>query len=251
MFPLFPFYHMLLDNLTMPLASQVSDRLMHAFRPNTRKTYHRMFKDFLSFLVFVGLHLQQVNSSTMLSYMEYMVQNGYSHMNVSNNVAAIKSLSLVYGHDISHCLDNRVSFFIKSIKNNSQLSPTIRPLIDIEVLGHILQETTNLPYPAVYRPLYLLCFFSFLRISNILPHTIASFDVSRQLARGDMIFGSNQATIIIKWSKTIQDRKNIKTIHIPVLGNSPLCPVGCLKAMFKKFPAEKKSTSVSNSQSQW
>ena len=175
---------MLLDNITTRLTSQMSERLMHAFRLNTRKTYHRMFKDFLSFLVFVILQLQQVNSSTMLSYMEYMVQNGYSHTNVSNNVAAIKSLSLVYGQDISHCFDNTIPLFVKSIKNNSQLSLIVRPLIDVEVLGHILQEASKLPFPAVYQSLYLLCFFSFVRISNILPHTIASFDVSRQLTRG-------------------------------------------------------------------
>ena len=159
---------------------------------------------------------------------------------MSNNVAAIKSLSLVYGQDMSQCLDNRISLFVKSIKNNSQLAPTVRSLIDVEVLGHILQAATKFPFPVVYLPLYLLFIFSFLRISNILHHTIASFDVSRQLARGDIIFGNDQATIIIKWSKTIQDRTNITTIHIPVLGNSPLCPVASLKSMLiLKFPAEK------------
>ena len=83
------------------------------------------------------------------------------------------------------------------------------------------------------------CFFPFLRISNILPHTIASFDLSRHLARRDVIFGPQQATIIIKWSKTLQDRRNIKTIYISVLGASPLCPVANLKAMFNTFPADR------------
>ena len=172
--------------------------------------------------------------------MEYMVQNGYAHTNVSNNVAAIKSLSLVYGQDISHCLDNRISLFVKSLQNNGRLAPIVKPLIDVEVLGLILQEVSNLSFPVIYQPLYLLCFLSFLRISNILSHTIASFDVSRQLARGDVIFGSDQATIIIKWSKTIQDRKNLTTINIPVFGTSHLCPVASFKRMFKNFPAEKK-----------
>ena len=231
--------YILLDTVTACLATQASQRLLHAFRPNTRKTYHRMFRDFLSFLVFIGLQLHQVNSNTMLSYMEYMVQMGYSHMNVSNNVAAIKSMSLVYGQDVSKFLDNRISLFIKSIKNNVQFSPVVKSLIDVEVLSEILQETQTFPHPAIYQPLYLFCFFSFLRISNILPHTIASFDMSRHLARGDVIFRPEQTTVIIKWSKTIHDRRNIKTIYIPVLGASPLCPVANLKAMFTIFPADK------------
>ena len=65
--------------------------------------------------------MHQVNSSTMLSYMEYMVQIGYSHMNVANNVAAIKSMSLVYGQDVSKFLDNRISLFIKSIKKQCKI----------------------------------------------------------------------------------------------------------------------------------
>ena len=109
------------------------------------------------------------------------------------------------------------SLFIKSVKNNVQFSPVVKSLIDVEVLSDILQPTTTLPHPAAYQSLYLFCFFSFLRISNILPHTIASFDWSRHLARGDMIFGPQQATVILKWSKTMQDRQNIKIIYISVL----------------------------------
>ena len=51
-------------------------------------------------------------------------------------------------------------------------------------------------------------------ISNMLPHTITSFDPSRQLARGDIIFSELRATIVVKWSKTIQNRKDIHTIAI-------------------------------------
>ena len=78
------------------------------------------------------------------------------------------------------------------------------------------------PYPVVYQALYLYCFFSFLRISIIL------WIFSRHLARDDILFGPEHATVTLKWSKTIQDRKNIKTIYFPVLGSSPLCPAANL-----------------------
>ena len=131
----------------------------------------------MSFLTFVGLQLHQVNSSTMLTYMEYMVQIGYSHMNVSNNVAAIKSMSLVYGQNMSEFLDNRIALFIKSIKNNEKFSPVVKSLMDVELLSDILQETQSLPNSAVYQSLYLFCFFflflGFLTSSHIqlLPST--------------------------------------------------------------------------------
>ena len=147
-----------------------------------------MNKDFLSFLASLGLPLHQVNSSTLLCYMEYVIQNGYSNINIANNMAAVKSKSLVYGQNIFHFSD-KGSLFLKSIGNNAQRSPPVKSLIDVEVLSNILQDTRAFPYAVVYQSFYLFCFFSFLRISNILPHIIASFDLSRHLSRDDVIFG--------------------------------------------------------------
>ena len=93
-----------------------------------------------------------------------------------------------------------------------------------------------LEYPIVYQALYLLCFFSFLRLSNILPHSVNTFDITRQLCRGDLSFSPHNV-ILIKWSKTMQDRQSVSTITIPALGCSPLCPVTALTAMCRAFPA--------------
>ena len=54
-------------------------------------------------------------------------------------------------------------------------------------------------------------FLFFLRLSNILPHTVKGFDIFRQLCRGDLIFSQDSVVIIIKWSKTLQDRRNVAT----------------------------------------
>ena len=64
----------------------------------------------------------------------------------------------------------------------------------------------------------------------MLPHSVSSFDPTRQLARGDVIFFSNLgAPNVVKWSKTIQNRNDIHIILIPNLGKSPLCPCTLLK----------------------
>ena len=51
----------------------------------------------------------------------------------------------------------------------------------------------------------------------------------------------NSCTVIIKWSKTIQNRRDTKTIVIPTLGSSPLCPVTSLQHMYQAIPASKNS----------
>ena len=109
------------------------------------------------------------------------------------------------------------------------------------MLENIVKVASTLPFGTTFVPLYLLCFFSFLRLSNILPHTVNSFDITRQLARGDVLHTDTGAIVIIKWSKTLQDRKTTTTITIPDLGSSPLCPVKALQRMCKAIPADKNS----------
>ena len=97
----------------------------------------------------------------------------------------------------------------------------------------ILEATGKLEAPDVFTALYLLPFFSFLRLSNMVPH---SFDVSRHLVRGDIIFSHDTVIILVEWSKTIQSRNKIAPIHIPVLPGSRLCPVTALKLMLANVP---------------
>ena len=80
-----------------------------------------------------------------------------------------------------------------------------------------------------------------MRLSNVLPHSSAAFDVTRHLTRGDVIFGHNFCTVIVKWSKTMQNRRETTTITIPHLGRSILCPITALRNMFAVVPASKNS----------
>ena len=80
-----------------------------------------------------------------------------------------------------------------------------------------------------------------MRLSNVLAYSSSTFDVTRHLTRGDIIFGQQVCTVIVKWSKTLQDRKETTTIARTVLGSSKLCPVAVPKHMFAQAPASKNS----------
>ena len=42
--------------------------------------------------------------------------------------------------------------------------------------------------------------------------------------------------MIIKWSKTVQNRRNTTTICVPALGRSPLCPFRAIRCMLAAIP---------------
>ena len=197
-------------------------RIFSGYRQATLAAYTRYFKDFLGFLVLVEV----------LAYMEYMLQSGMSASNITNHMAGIRAMFVAYGLNPSVLTDNRIPLFLKSVRINRPLQPYILLTLDVPLLEKNIQVCHHFKHPPVFQALYSFCFFSFLRLLNILPHSVATFDSSRHLCRADVIFGDSKALIVIKWSKTLQDRCRTTTVSIPVLGQSVLCPVVALN----RFP---------------
>ena len=76
-----------------------------------------------------------------------------------------------------------------------------------------------------------------MRLSNIAPHSLTSFDPSRHLCAGDLIFTSHFLKVILKWSKTIQDRNKIHLLSLPRVSGSNLCPyIACKQAIRMYLP---------------
>ena len=151
-------------------------------------------------------------------------------------MADIRSYFIIFGLNTSPFRDQRLQLFQRSLKYTRKFEPKTTLIIDTDLLLGILSVADTLQFPTIYRALYLLSFFSFLHLSNILPHTSKTFDPTRQLCRGDLIFSQDSIVIIIKWSKTIQNRRDTVTISVPSLGTSPLCPYQALKAMLHHVP---------------
>ena len=74
-----------------------------------------------------------------------------------------------------------------------------------------------------------------------MPHSVSKFDHARQLARADVIFGETGTVLLIKWFKTMQNRRDFATISLPDLARSQLCLVFALKVMFHRFPGSENS----------
>ena len=101
--------------------------------------------------------------------------------------------------------------FIKSLKINRPLMIKNTALLTDDMMVNILEATAKLEAPQVFTSFCLLAFLSFLRLSNMVPHTFKNFDVSRHLARGDIIFSHDMAIILVKCSKTTQSRLHVFT----------------------------------------
>ena len=190
----------------------------------------------MGFLVVAGLPINQVNTATLLIFMEFLLDQHFSSSNIVNYMAGIRSQFILYGLDTCPFRDERIHLFQKSLTQTRPLCPKSAYIITTELLADILLVSASLEFPITFQALYAFSFFSFLKLSNLLPHSRASFDPTRQLCRGDLIFSSDTITVIIKWSKIIQNHRNTTTICIPALGRSPLCPFKAICLMLDNTP---------------
>ena len=160
---------------------------------------------------------------------------------MSNYLSAVKTKLSNFGFNTGCFHDSRIKVYTKAIRRNAPFKPSIQTIIDVNMLHKLAKHCDNMYMGIIFKAAILTSFFSFLRISNLVPHSISTFDHMKQLARADVIFAPPGAHIIIKWSKTLQFRNKIKVIKIPSLGNSSICPVAALKAMLKLYKGSSNS----------
>ena len=186
--------------------------------------------------MFLDIAFQQITSEVLMAFMEFLMGNGASYSAVVNHISAVKAMLGLHGLSLVMFDSPKIKLFIKSVQMNRPITVSFPSIIDIPMLHKIIAICDTMYMGQVFKALYLLAFFSFLRLSNIVPHAISQFDPSRHLARGDIFLGKSSGKVLIKWSKTIQNRDRIKTIDLPFLAHSHLCPIIALKVLLSLIP---------------
>ena len=153
----------------MRLMNGSRQRLLTAFRPKTRKCYTLLLRNFVGFCQCSKISLQEISIDIILAYLEYLVENKVSMAMIANNISAIKANLTLYGLEYSILDHPRVHYFMKAIRINRRLSIpkcNIMSIKDLEWLSALCDQFACGP---VFRAVFLLAFFAFLRISNVTP----------------------------------------------------------------------------------
>ena len=220
---------------TSHLFESAWDGASSSHRPSTVSARNGHFRTFLAFLTFLQLPIV-INVHNILIFLEYLHNNTISPKVIRNYLSSISALALHFNLDPRPTKYEMVLRFLRSISINSIFSPTPRGIFSIEMLYHISLACDILPDPILYRSIFLLAYFGFLRMSNIAPHSLAAFDSSKHFLQQDLRFFPPGTHLIIKWTKTLQDNKSHHVIQIPSIQNIFLCPVRALQALLKSRP---------------
>ena len=213
------------------LSTQASSRVATAFRPKTRKAYTMLFKVFIAFCLLMKVSLSNLSVKVLIAFFECLVANKCSVAMVSNYASAIKANFIVYDLPFHICDHPKIKYFIKSLKINRPLSVTSHNIVDIPMLSRMCDLALNVPGGKIFKATILTGFFRFLRLSNLCPHSLGSFDPSRHLTGGDVAFTKDYVKLPIKWSKTMQTRDYVHILTLPCIPNKNLCPRTAIKEL--------------------
>ena len=224
------------NSILRQLTERVTHRLQQAYTPKTWKTYKNMFILYMSFCVCMGLAPLPFSLLSVLTFVEFLAFNNLQPASINNYVSALRFHGSWFNYPTDVLQHPRLTALLKAVYNTSKSAPKFKGVFDIPTLTALIQVCEVFPSSILYKSLYLLSFFGFLRISNLLPSSITSFDPFKQLCRGDVLFYPQKAIVVLKWSKTIRSLKTATYIVIPRLHDSILCPVNALLKLYDQFP---------------
>ena len=177
------------------------------------------------------MHIQvkHISPLILIAYLQFLYTNKYSATAMANHLSAVKTKLALLGLFTQPFEDPRIKYFQKAIILHRPFNVSLKKIIDIDTLQLIVRACDTTYMGQVIKAIYTLAFFSFLRISNLVPHTRKAYSPLYHLSRADVYFATPGIHLLLKWSKSLQSKDTVKLIKIPALGSNPICPVMAIK----------------------
>ena len=192
----------------------VNLHLKAAHSNKSARAYQAIFKIFMSFAIFLNLNFPPVSEQQVLLFVQFLLCNDLSYSSILNYLSALRFKFQWYGWPVQPLNSFRLSLLLKSIKNNIRRLPKLKGVFDIATLVAICQKCDSQPFGYVYKFMFLLAFLAFFRLSNLVPPLSKDFDITKHLCRGDFMCDKSGATVLVKWSKTLQSLRQWTLVRV-------------------------------------
>ena len=143
------------------LSKSAFSRVPLALAQSTNRAYGKMFRTYLAFLVFVGILPFKVNEAIFLAFMECLMVNKVSHVQIQNYVSAIRHFSLTYNLPVKFLQHHNVKMYLKSLKKNAPLSVKLHNIIDSPLLHDLISKCDFTYMGTIFKTAYLIAYFVF------------------------------------------------------------------------------------------
>ena len=181
------------------LLNLAGSRVTSAYRPKTLKAHHLHFTLFLHFLQFIDQDILLISHSSILAFIELLCFNNLSLRSIQAYLSSIKSKCRSLSLPLEPFTHHSVALALRSIALNVPSIRRVKGIFDLQSLSSIIYTCSSLPLGPIYKALFLTAFFTFFRLSNLVPNSVSSFFPLSHLCRADFIPHHDFATLIVKW----------------------------------------------------
>ena len=211
-----------------------------AFQESTKRNMRSQLRAYLSFCAHYQFSPFPVSKNVFLAYLVFLSHSLASYQSLLNYTNILKHINYALGADVSFMSDYDCSLTQRGLRRVMGDRVYHTSPITVDILLRIFQsfQPRNV-FHACMRAAFLVAFFSFLRVSNLVPYTLSEVHSSTSffLRRRDITFTASGAYLKVFRTKTIEFKQRILEIPLPVIPNSILCPVTALTSYFKLVPA--------------
>ena len=149
------------------LTQQATKRLSSTYKPKTWQPYKVMFTTFMAFCEFTSASFLDPKDTTVIAFIEFLCFNDLRISFIQNYIVAIKSQMKWFQLPIQVFEHSRVKLMLKAVEQTDKKPPIFKGVFDVQTLVNIIWSCQLLPLTTMYKALYLLAFFGFFRISNL------------------------------------------------------------------------------------
>ena len=146
---------------------------------------------------------------TIVAFLQFLPKNHISPRVINNYLSSLRSKARNFNLPVVALDHISVSLFIKKISNNSRFKPLFRGYFDIQTIRNTYIQCQHSSDPQLYRAIFLTSFYAFLHMSNIAPHSRATFSPHKHLLRKDVIFTPPGTWLLVKWAKICKQLHSI------------------------------------------
>ena len=236
----FPFFFFSLSDTLRSLHEQAYTIQQFAYQDSTKRNMRSQLNTYLQFCHFYSLEPFPVTKCTFMPYLIFLSHRLSSYRSLQNYVSVLKHVNRALGLSSNFMHDYDCSLTQRALRRvlGDRVTQTLP--ITIEILVSLCRTLSNDNILHIcMHAVFLVAFFSFLRVSNLLPYRYT--DVASQdqlfLRRRDVKFSDQGCFLRVHKTKTVQFREQIFEIPLPRIPNSVVCPVTALQRYISLVPA--------------
>jgi hypothetical protein len=209
-----------------------------AFAPGTKRNLMTQLKAYISFCTYFSLVSFPIHVDTLTIYIECLANTFKAPTSVLNYISGVKTLHSMLGFKFpqldSFLFKVQIRGITKKLQHRPKQAQPISPSMFISIKSLL---DFNSSFQNSIWALFTISFFTFARLSNMVPLTSKQYDINKHLSRSDITITLDSLIVRFKWSKTIQDGSRVVLIPLVAMPHNPLCPYTAYCKLVSLVPA--------------